>query len=288
MIVPSETAGVLYHYTSQKSLRAIVDDRRLKVSSVYYMNDANEIKYAARLLKGRISSRRDREVNGAVIDFLAELSDRIEQLIGNPHTIFVFSLTEKGNLLSQWRGYTPRAEAGVSIGFSKSGLEGIASQNGFELVRCLYDPDEQAQALNSELDAIIAKFVVDAPSISTAGRPQNQRYLLYLNQYVERLLKACCRIKDPYFLEEVEWRLVSKYYESYRVPDIKFDERRTTLIPFVELPLEGIHGDGRLFEEVFVGPSPNPTLAFAAIATFLSNRGVCHVTRNSLSPERQL
>jgi len=92
--------------------------------------------------------------------------------------------------------------------------------------------------------------------------------------------------RHPFFSEEIEWRLVSRYYESYKDRDIKFDERRTTLIPFVELPLDGIHGDGRLFEEVYVGPSPNPTLAFAAIASFLSNKGACSVTRNSLSPER--
>jgi len=288
MIIGPKTEGVLYHYTSQKGLRGIVEDRLLKISSVYYMNDANEIRYGAELFKGVMVKRRGQETNRAIFDFLTELTDCVDRLIGTPHTIFVFSLTEMGNLLSQWRGYTPRDGGGVSIGFSKEGLEKIATPNGFELIKCLYDRDEQLGVLNSELDAIVAKFIVDAPSINIAGRPPTQKYLIYLNQYVERLLKACCRLKDPFFSEELEWRLVSKYYEKYTVPEIKFDERRTTLIPFVELPLDGIHDHGRLFEQVYVGPSPNFTLAYTAIVSFLSNKRACNVTINSMSPDRML
>ena len=200
----------------------------------------------------------------------------------------MFSLTAKGNLLSQWRAYTPSGEAGVSIGFSKEGLEKIAAQKGFELIECLYDKNEQLGILNSELDAIIAKFVEDAPSINTSGRPPTQKYLSYFYQYSERLLKTFCRIKDPFFQEESEWRLVSKYYENYTDPEIKFREGRTTLVPFVEFHLSGIHDDGRLFEQVYIGPSPNFNLAYAAIVSFLSNKKACNITINSQLPLREL
>jgi hypothetical protein len=126
------------------------------------------------------------------------------------------------------------------------------------------------------------------PSINTGGRPAHQKYLPYFYQYSERLLKTFCRIKDPFFQEESEWRLVSKYYERYTDPEIKFREGRTTLVPFIEFPLSGIHDDGRLFEQVYVGPSPNFDLAFSAIASFLSNKKACNITINSQSPQREL
>ena len=132
-----KTNGVLYHYTSHKNLRCIVEDRRLRISHVYYMSDASEIKYGAESFKTVVADRQNRETNQTLIDFLVELRDWINQLIGLPHYIFVFSLTAKGNLLSQWRAYTPSGEAGVSIGFSKEGLEKIAAQKGFELIECL-------------------------------------------------------------------------------------------------------------------------------------------------------
>lgn len=283
-----KTEGVLYHYTSHKSLRSIVEDRLLRISHVYYMNDANEICYGAKLLKSVVAERQNRETDQTVIDFLVEFRDWITQLIGHPHYIFVFSLTEKGNLLSQWRAYTPSGVTGVSIGFTEEGLRTIATQRGFELIKCLYDRNEQEDILNKELDAIVDKFIKDVPSINTVGRPAHQKYLLYFYQHSERLLKTFCRIKDPFFKEESEWRLVSKYYKRYTNPEIKFREGRTTLVPFIEFPLSGIHDDGRLFEQVFVGPSPNFDLSFSAIACFLSNKKACNITINSQSPQREL
>jgi hypothetical protein len=283
-----KTEGVLYHYTSHKSLRSIVEDHHLWISHVYYMNDANEIKYGAELLKTVVAERQNRETDHTLVEFLIEFKKWLNQLIGLPHYIFVFSLTEKGNLLSQWGAYTPSGEAGVGIGFSQEGLKKLATERGFELIKCLYDKKEQLGILNSELDAIVAKFIEDVPSISTAGSPPNQKYVSYCYQHSEKLLKTFCRIKDPYFQEESEWRLVSKYYVKYTDPEIKFRDGRTTLIPFIEFPLTGIHDDSRLFEQVYIGPSPNFNLTYSAIVSFLSNKKACNITINSQSPLRQL
>lgn len=280
--------GVLYHYTSHKSLRSIVEDRLLRISHVYYMNDANEIRYGAELFKTVVAERQNEETDQTLVDFLIEFKDWLNQLISLPHYIFVFSLTEKGNLLSQWRAYTPSGAAGVSIGFSKEGLEKIAIQRGFELIKCLYDKKEQLGILKTELDAIVTKFIKNVPSINIAGKPPNPKYLSYCYQYSERLLKTFCRIKDPFFQEESEWRLVSKYYEKYTDPQIKFREGRTTLVPFIEFPLTDIHSDGQLFEQVYVGPSPNFILAYSAIGSFLSNKKACKLTINSQSTLREL
>ena len=51
-----KTKGVLYHYTSQNNLRCIVENHSLWISHVYYMNDANEIKYGAELFKVVVAS----------------------------------------------------------------------------------------------------------------------------------------------------------------------------------------------------------------------------------------
>ena len=288
MNIGPKTEGVLYHYTSHKSLRSIVEDRHLRISHVYYMNDANEVKYGADLFKRAVAERQNRETDHTLIDFLAELREWTNQLIGLPHYVFVFSLTENGNLLSQWRAYTPSGEAGVSIGFSKAGLEKIAARKGFDLIKCLYDKNKQLEILNCDLDSIVAKFLKNRSSIDVSGRPPTQKYLSYLNQHSEKLLKTFCGIKDPFFKEEGEWRLVSKYYVKYTDPEIKFRDGRTTLVPFVEFDLSDIHDDGRLFEQVYVGASANFNLAYAAIGNFLSNKKACNMTINSQSPQRDL
>lgn len=286
MMIGPKAEGVLYHYTSQQNLWRIVESRRLWISNVYYMNDANEIKYGAELFRTVVADRHAQESNNTAKEFLAELGEWIKQLIGIPHYIFVFSLTEKGNLLSQWRGYTPRDRVGVSIGFSKEGLEAAAKAKGLLLVKCVYGRAEQSEILNARLDAILSEFATDFPSLQTHSRPLNQKYLPYLYKHSEALLKTFCCLKDPFFEEECEWRLVSRYYEKYTDSDIHFRDGAFTLVPFIEFDLAGIHSDGRLFEQVYVGPAPHFNLAFSAISSFLSNKGACNITINSQSPLR--
>lgn len=287
-MVGPKTAGVLYHYTSQHTLWRIVESRTLWISNVYYMNDANEIRYGAELFRTVVAARHGQESTNEIKDFLSELGEWINQLTGVPHYIFVFSLTEKGNLLSQWRGYTPRGGVGVSIGFSKARLEAAAKAKGLALVKCIYKWEEQSEILNAELESILSEFAVDSPSLQTSGRPPNQKYLPYLYRHSERLLKTFCRLKDPFFEEESEWRLVSRYYEKYTDPDIRFREAASTMIPFIEFELSGIHNDSRLFEQVYVGPAPHSNLAFSAISSFLSNKRACNMTINSGSPLRSI
>lgn len=282
------TEGVLYHYTGHNNLQCIVEKRCLWLSHAYYMNDASEIKYGAELFKTVVVERQNKRGDSAKVDFLGELRDWTNELINVPHYIFVFSLTEKGDLLSQWRAYTPSGSAGVSIGFSKAELAARAKQNGLVLVRCVYDRKEQLDALNATLDEIISEFETDRTSLNTVGRPLNQKYLPYFSKHTERLLKVFCQLKNSSFQEESEWRLVSKYYESYQSQEIRFRQGKTTLIPYIEFDLSGMHENGRLFEQVYVGPSPNFNLAYDAIVSFLSNKKACNITVSSRLPLREL
>lgn len=282
------TDGVLYHYTSQHTLLSIVETKRLRISNVYYMNDANEIRYGAALLKSIMADRHDRESDAVVKEFLAEFKEWLNQLTGIPHQVFVFSLTANGNLLSQWRAYTPRGGVGVSIGFSKDPLEASARARGFTLVECVYDTTRQSEILNGLLDSILRTFADDCSSLDVSRQPSNQKYSEYLYKHSAELLGAFCRLKDHYFQEEREWRLISPHYEKYTHPHILFRAGPSTLVPYIEYDLTGIHPDGRLFEQVYVGPSSQLTLAYPAIQHFLSNKGACNVVLNSGSPLRDL
>ncbi len=285
LIVGPNKEGVLYHYTSQWAMHSIVENRCLWISHVYYMNDANEIRYGCNLFKKIISNRINHEEEGIIKQLLFDLSNQVDQLMGFPHYLFIFALSEKGNLLSQWRGYTPLG-AGVSIGFNQDKLQEHARQREFSLIKCVYEKKEQDDILYPLLDRIITQFNIDLPSIDTKGIPEHQKYLYYLNKYKEELLMAFCYLKDPAFKEECEWRLISKYYEKYIDPDIKYREGKTTLIPYIELKLSGIEQDGRLFEQVFVGPSPNYQLSFHAVSCYLSNKNACNIIINSQMPYR--
>jgi hypothetical protein len=170
--------GVLYHYTSHQTLLNIVETKTLRISNVYYMNDANEIRYGATLLKSILAARQEDEPIAVVKEFLAEFRVWLDQLIGTPQHVFVFSLSANGNLLSQWRAYTPRGGGGVSIGFSKNPLEAAAKARGFSLAECVYDPIRQSKILNDLLDSILQIFAGDSPALDVSARPPSQKYIL--------------------------------------------------------------------------------------------------------------
>lgn len=115
-----KTKGVLYHYTNHDSLYNIVESKLLRASHVYYMNDSSEIIYAVdqfiKLAKERIDQNTDDE---STLKFCEQLLEWVKRFRSDPHCIFSFSLSEKGNLLSQWRAYT-RHGTGISIGFNQS------------------------------------------------------------------------------------------------------------------------------------------------------------------------
>ena len=106
----------LYHYTSLDALVSIVNTKRLRASNIRFLNDRAE----------SVAMMAD------VIDLLqsfggslAEQADgrRIAAMLEKktPKADYVASLSEKDDLLSQWRAYCPSGR-GVSIGFNTTCL----------------------------------------------------------------------------------------------------------------------------------------------------------------------
>jgi hypothetical protein len=79
--------------------------------------------------------------------------------------------------------------------------------------------------------------------------------------------------KHRAFEDETEWRLIVR--QSTEKPEpVLFRQGRSTLVPYLSLPLtkEGQEGIG--LAEVLVGPGPLPELARDAVKHMLSVQGV--------------
>jgi hypothetical protein len=116
----------LYHYTSLEALVSIVQSKRLRASAIQFLNDTSEAvrlkEDVVSILRKRTSSSKDQEILKTLIDALDP---------GPKQSLFVASLSEKSDLLSQWRAYCPSGR-GVSIGFSSDSLgeQWIANPRG--------------------------------------------------------------------------------------------------------------------------------------------------------------
>lgn len=111
-----EVPRTLYHYTSLEALLSIVQFKRFRASNIRFLNDTSEER---RLKEDVVSILRRRSSSAADEAILKTVIDAIDP--GPKQSLFVASLTEKGDLLSQWRAYCPSGR-GISIGFSSAAV----------------------------------------------------------------------------------------------------------------------------------------------------------------------
>lgn len=285
----------LYHYCSNEVFFSIVERREIWLSSLNLSNDSMEGKILSRVILQLASD------DGLKSDHLRRLREQVEYLESYFDGLG-FCLSERGDLLSQWRGYAADG-AGVSIGFSHGYLENLGeryraasarstpgSESGFFLNKVLYKSTEQRELLGNAYRDIKEKIQAGAFDYSSVNllvpasekeredRGQAQRDALKeLTLRVLTLFGALFQFKSEAFEEECEWRLISMVIKS----GDKFDVRPSfeKLIPFRKFSLQDLGVEP--FEEIILGPkNVTPT---HVVETFLSSRGFVNakVTRST-------
>lgn len=277
--------STLYHYTGIGSLMSIVDSKVLWGSHIYYLNDAAEIVFACRLLRGLVKRRLTNAAQDEK-DFLSEFYSWLEGFTNTAYHLFVFSLTEEGNLLSQWRSYTPHGK-GVSIGFSHPLLTKVIQKQNLIIAKCLYKWEDQQALMSDLLDRMLISFSREKDSIDTTKFHPTRKYFDFLEKFRGDILQVFALIKDPSFQEECEWRIISNYYPKYTVPEIKFREGASMLVPYIEIKIGNKNKTELIFERIILGPTQHNNLSHSALSSYLSNKRVCNETVSSGIPYRE-
>ena len=145
---PKET---LYHYTSLNGVMGIMKSSALWATEVRFFNDTAELKYAVDFISSIIDYRLARGSDN--IELLTQLQRWLNDRILNGHMLFVVCFTERGNLLSQWRGYS-QAGKGVSLGFAPEKISMAACEQSFQVGKCIYDLNLQEKLAVNILDEI--------------------------------------------------------------------------------------------------------------------------------------
>jgi len=277
--------STLYHYTGIGSLLGIVDSGVLWASHIYYLNDSAEILFACQLLRDLVKERTPGAPRDQA-DFLGEFHSWLETFTNTAYHLFVFSLTEEGNLLSQWRSYTPHGK-GIAIGFAVQFLMKKVREHDLRIARCLYETDEQRTLMNDLLERMLISFAREKSTIDTSRRHPTQKYFPFMEKFRGDILQVFALIKNPAFREEREWRIISKYFAKYTVPEVKFREGACMLVPYMEILIADKANPELLFERVILGPTEHNNLSHSALSSYLSNKKVCNETVSSGIPYRE-
>jgi hypothetical protein len=253
--------ATLYHYTNAAGLLGIVEKRALWATDVQFLNDGEELIYAAREISVHARSRAE--------EICPELSHepkyddafgRAQRLCGiadgvDGHAdgryaqIFVGCFCRDGDLLSQWRGYG--RDGGFALGFDSGTLASSAEMVDGRLERIRYGLEA--------IDQLIQKI----ENLPPTGFPGANGWA-YTRDHV---LPWLARVKSPAFHEEQEWRVIVEALDGGH-RGMKFRTSDYGLVPYISLSFSP-----KALRKVVVGPGAHPSLREAGVKKLLRASG---------------
>lgn len=262
-----------YHYTSSDGLLGMLGGPhsrgKLWLTQVQYMNDRAETRHAYRLIAQRLRGLDSR---------CSKLRQAVTGILGVPYPgepwgrddtgpfprVFVFSLSEERDLLSQWRGYAPGG--GYAIGYNEDDLRSFASAHGLTLIQCNYDEKEQSEIIDEKLIEIEENLANGYYSPRYAQHPDAPAVEARVAfQQVADVIAPV--LKHPSFQEEREWRLLG----TIGIDDkrSRFRTRGNLVVPYVECDISAQGSTPLIPAQIIVGPNVDFGLAQHSV-TFLT------------------
>lgn len=217
---------ILYHYCSVEKFFKIIESKCLWLTNLKFTNDCSEIKYGRRIFYDYYQMKTRKSVPDEF---------RILLQINHPGA-YAFCLSDKANLLSQWRAYADYAK-GVSIGFDMGSL-GILKQYP-------YNSTIRDHSIGYEKVIYNKQYIFNY--LDKIG------YFKETNNYLHHLFTLYGNIipfiKNESFIEESEWRIVYRdalyNFSNDEFPDQnneckhlgekKYFTRSCDIIPYFEL-----------------------------------------------------
>lgn len=288
--IDEKNPQILYHYTSIKGLIGIIENKNIWATSIYHLNDKEELFHARDMLLKAISdlkSKIEKEAGidasfkeGSVADALANpfnpkrvlLKMLIDVLMkfSEEVPVFISSFSEKGDVLSQWRGYCPSSN-GFSVGFNFIKLKKQLVGKGCILRKCIYDKDEQNKIVDRFLQEELESKLAGVSELLTNTESlikEMDKIGEFVKKILKRLLLVLPILKNEAFEEEQEWRLIGYFPED---KEIKFREGKTVLIPYREINLVNDSGELPL-ASITIGPTPNKLESHKSLNIFLKTK----------------
>lgn len=283
----------LFHYCSTQTGFAILQKREFRLSALSSANDTLE----GRVL-GRVFTQLLRET--ALPPELVDVASVIVDGYPDSTEGFAFCLSEKGDLLSQWRSYG-RDGSGIAIGFSSDVLVRDFGQVNFgakfyELVKVEYGETSLRNSLKSIADAVGAEFSKFGVFARLRDGMTRERALLMLadrereakvfasendsaSELLARLLQSLAPLhfqiygtKPEHFHEECEWRLL-RFRNKVAWPDIEYFADEHSIRPYIKSLIADPAREA--IKEVILGPKHRTSIEW--MRAFLTSVGLSHV-----------
>jgi hypothetical protein len=241
---------VLFHYTTQVGVLGILENNCLWATEARYLNDSSEYSYGLDLITEVLRER-------SLAATCQDERHRFDDILGTmptvkPMNVCVASLSEEGDLLSQWRAYGG-SSGGFAVGLRAQVIRDVAHEQMFYLVKCIYTPAEQHKVVNDLIEEFRERMNASADwGVKEQGGG------------VASASRLALMLKNESFEQEREWRLMSM---PKMFSELRFRQGMSMMVPFVNFAL----GSNRnvYLDSITVGPAPHAELAAASVQMLL-------------------
>jgi hypothetical protein len=243
-----------YHYTDSAGLLGIIGEGKCLfwASDVRFLNDSEELRYAARQFEQWLLSCHQRT-----------LPTEIGRLLESEPGIYVVCLSERRDSLSQWRAYGDYA-----LGFD---LPEVRYQNPDRtpVDGELYFPTLAMQGVSYGLDSIAeARF---EQAFEQFEGPWTEHGLTEGIRGRATVLPVLAMVKHPCFADEREWRILYCHGGETPTPE-GFRNGPMGVVPYITAQF-----DKDALREIMVGPGPHQDVRVAGARALLDAHGFRHV-----------
>lgn len=230
----------LYHYTDATAIKSMLENGKIWLSDIRYLNDHNEYKDGESTIK-TIFDQKGASLPPADATKIAQNLDSTLSLSKSSYT-FICSLSKGEDLLSQWRGYCPKS-GGYALEFE------IAKHQDFgvPLHDCIYDTP--TKTANAESLFELSKKVV----LQKKGNK---------SKFFQTTWANIAKFKNSGFVEENESRVL--IFKKQNDPDVRFRTRESLIIPYIEIDLPF-----DFLKAIWVGPCQQPELATESLSRMI-------------------
>ena len=242
--------GNLHHYTSVPALLSIIKSKCLWATHIQYLNDDTESVLGLSLMQ-QVATEALVGASGDDAEILKYFLEWIRDPQVEGHSVYVLSLSEGYDQLSQWRGYTPPNQ-GVCLSIDSRVLVERMQAQGWTFQICRYKQQSQLTWADAILGRIRREAATKYASIA-ASDDKRAAFTTVLKAALSSLLQTAATIKHDSFFEEREVRFIS--------PMIHIDDPRVmyrsnakhSRLPYVNFQLAE-PSTALQVDEVMVGP----------------------------------
>ena len=221
-----EKENLVYHYCSGDAFLSIIENNAIRMSDITMSNDSLEIGWIIHHIRKEFdllynkSSVELKSRRNCLYDFLEKFIDYYFVNTSNATEVgFVFYVacfSGGRDKLSQWRGYADDGK-GFSLGFDTNMLSRMkTSQLKYYTVnydRVTYSEHEQV----AKVDEILCDLFCQLDELNNQWNYEGVAKTF--KEAFDRLHTEAVYMKNPFFEEEKEWRLVKYHYGSNELND---------------------------------------------------------------------